>query len=331
MVLVHGHDLLILTRGGAMKNVLVVLVGVVILFQISSAQIVALQPANGPTPGIIQCFATSTEGVLFSGVFGEGIFKSMDQAGSWEPASNGLTNVNVLALLGTHTGDVFAGTFGGGIFRTADGGTSWWEANSGLSDREVTSFATGSDGAIYAGTARGGVFRSEDMGEHWTPVGLAGIFINSLAVTPSGEVVAAASGTGAFVLRKGEWDRVYSGKLRNDVLDVAVNTDGHIFLASNGRGVLRSVDGGNVWMEVNVGLADLRAGVFALTRNSGLLVGTSMGVYHSSNGGKSWTKVQSTQQISSIRCLNAGSEGRVFAGTREGQVLRSINLDVSMK
>lgn len=314
-----------------MKNVLVVLVGVVILFQVSSAQIVALQPANGPAPGIIQCFATSTEGVLFSGVFGEGIFTSRDQAGSWEATSNGLTNVNVLALLGTGAGDVFAGTFGGGIFRTADGGTTWWESNNGLSDGEVTSLATGSDGTIYAGTARGGVFRSEDMGEQWIPVGLAGIFINNLAVTPSGEVVAAASGTGAFVLRNGGWDHVYSGKLRNDVLDVAVNAEGYIFLASNGRGVLRSVDGGKVWMEVNVGLGDLRAGTFALTRNGGLLVGTSKGVYHTSNGGKSWTKVQCAQQISSIRCLSAGSEGRVFAGTREGQVLRSFTLDVSMR
>lgn len=314
-----------------MRNVLVVFVGVAILFQVSSAQIAALQPANGPAPGIIQCLATSTEGTLFSGVFGEGVFKSLDQAASWEATSNGLTNVNVLALLGTHAGDVFAGTFGGGIYRTADGGISWWEANRGLSDLEVTSLANGPDGVLYAGTAQGGVFRSEDLGEQWIPAGLAGIFINSLTVTPSGEVVAAASGSGVFLLRNGSWDRVYSGQLRNDVLDVAVNSDGHIFLASNGRGVLRSVDMGKIWMEVNVGLSDLRAGTLAFTRNNGLLVGTARGLYHSSNDGKSWSKVRCAQETSSIRCLSAGIEGKVFAGTREGQVLRSINLDVSMR
>ncbi|MGA1997922.1 MAG: glycosyl hydrolase, partial [Bryobacteraceae bacterium] len=127
----------------------------------------------------------------------------------------------------------------------------------------------------YFGAAAGGVWKSVDGGAHWNPVfdRQPVSSIGSLAVAPSDPNVVYA-GTG-------------EGCLRGDI--------------SYGDGVYRSNDGGKTWK--NLGLHDTRQipQVIVDPRNPDIVMVAAMGhafapnqergVFRSTDGGQSWTKV----------------------------------------
>lgn len=91
--------------------------------------------------------------------FGGSLYTSSDNGASWTDLVDGLTNVNVKALIVNNVDDVFAGTGGGGVFRLMEGETTWTEMNTGLTNLDVRSFVIAPDGYLYGGTTGGGVFR----------------------------------------------------------------------------------------------------------------------------------------------------------------------------
>jgi hypothetical protein len=117
---------------------------------------------------------------------------------------------------------------------------------------------------IYLGSSSGGVWKSTDAGANWTPLtdDQPTLFTGSLAIDPSNHLTVYA-GTG-------DWS------------------------TAPGLGVLKSIDGGSTWTLLaqstfsGQSISDLSIDP---TNTSGLYAAASNGVWKSTNGATSWTRV----------------------------------------
>ncbi len=155
---------------------------------------------------------------IFAGIWGEGVYRSIDNGANWKVVKAGLTNTLVSSLTsipdGTDRSTLFAGTYGGGVFRSANYGESWTAVNNGLDDLIVNAFAAYSNGTggtnlfvavgNYASGGKGGVYLSKNTGESWTAVnnGLKAIYALSFTSLPNGAGgtnLIAGSDSGVFI------------------------------------------------------------------------------------------------------------------------------------
>ena len=212
----------------------------------------------------------------------------------------------------------YFGAAAGGVWKTEDAGATWvpiFDRESAASigalaiapsDPKVIYVGTGQIQARYDIASGDGVFRSDDGGKSWRHLGLAATrAIGRILVDPRDPNVALVAALG------------------------------HIFGLNTERGVFRTADGGKTWSPVlfvddGTGAADLAADpenpavVYASmwqVRNYPWLsyykppVGPSSGVYKSTDGGRSWTRLRGglpTGDVGRI-ALAAARGGRVWA------------------
>jgi photosystem II stability/assembly factor-like uncharacterized protein len=132
-------------------------------------------------------------GVLYTGMNGYGIYRSPDQANTWEERNAGMRSVapiNALAVSPADAKLIYAGSDGprGGLFQSRDGGLSWRTV---ISDTTILSAAVSpvTPTLAYAGGPNG-IYQTKD-GEHWQNFSLeAKIF--SVATTTQTDIVYAA-------------------------------------------------------------------------------------------------------------------------------------------
>lgn len=161
---------------------------------------------------------------------------------------------------------VYAGTRRAGLFRSDDRGRTWHEKSNGVTYKEAWSIAQHpTTGTLYLGTGPAAVFISHDRGEHWTfcenihaiPETIEWTFpraphiahIRGLGVSPTDpEVIFGAIEEGYIIRSKdggATWTTLKSG-IWIDVHTVRVMPDKpNVVIATTGRGVFRSEDGGD--------------------------------------------------------------------------------------
>jgi photosystem II stability/assembly factor-like uncharacterized protein len=154
---------------------------------------------------------------------------------------------------------VFGGAFGGGeVWTTTNGGTSWENRSAGLPANPMRAVAfAGARLLVGGGQSFGaqyvGLYASDDLGVVWTP------------------------------LHDGTWPLRVVSDVAVDAADPDV-----LLVATDGRGVNRTIDGGTSW-EVGIGgTAGLAAQSlrFRPASSTDLLLGaTSLGVFRSLDGG----------------------------------------------
>lgn len=135
--------------------------------------------------------------ILYAGTSG-GVYKSVDQAGHWEKANNGLVpadmvktsralNVTSIHVDPYEPDTVYAATLAG-LYKTTDGAVSWKRIGESLADQMIIAMLLDHTrkGVIYI-TGRDGVHRSEDGGATWMAMnsGFATTNIRTIAQSPS--------------------------------------------------------------------------------------------------------------------------------------------------
>jgi photosystem II stability/assembly factor-like uncharacterized protein len=199
--------------------------------------------------------------------------------------------VSAFAVRENNPSAIFAATGTGGLFKTTNNGTTWTAA---FEDQPVASIGSvavsqSDSTVVWVGTGEGngrnssswgnGVYRSSDDGAKWTHVGLDNTHdIPALAIDPR----------------------------NNDVVWVAAL--GHLWGKNPERGIYKTTDGGKTWTPVlqlgdSVGAIDVvldpgNADVAYAAMYQRLRTPWSMrsggpvgGIYKTSDGGKTWTKL----------------------------------------
>lgn len=160
----------------------------------------------------------------------------------------------------------------------------------------------------YQGTIKGGIFRSNNS-SNWTGInaGLPIIDIRCLAVNP---------------------------------------TNNYLFVGTSGAGIFRSIDNGENWKSVNIGITNLTIQTLYIDARGYILAGTpGGGVYISKDYGENWTpinfgsmRVEYTNNNTNVNTINTAlpntvirslvsyitsTNNYIFAGTDDGIYLSS--------
>jgi photosystem II stability/assembly factor-like uncharacterized protein len=133
-------------------------------------------------------------GVLYAGLNGYGVYRSPDQANTWQERNTGIRSIapiNALAISPADAELIYAGSDGprGGLFQSRDGGLSWRTV---ISDTTILSAAVSpvTSTLAYAGGPNG-IYQTKD-GEHWQNFSLLEAKIFSVATTTQTDIVYAA-------------------------------------------------------------------------------------------------------------------------------------------
>ncbi len=186
-----------------------------------------------------------------------------------------------------------------GLFKSTNSGSNWSHLTSGLMTTGFSSLAIDptNSSIIYAGAA-GGVYKSTDGGNNWAKTSLFALIVRAMVIDP---------------------------------------TNPSIIYAGTGGGVFKSTDAGGSWASMNSGLTAISGqqtivpAILSLAINpitpSEIYAGTqNFRVYKTTNGGASWTAVNTGMPVSTnVNALAIPvSAAAIYAGTNRG-VFQSVN------
>lgn len=237
---------------------------------------------------------------------------------------------------------VIAAARNGLLFSSRNGGATWTgiafpgQFSGVLHALEVDPKAAGT---WYAGTegeraVTSGVYRTTDFGQSWQFLpGMQGKAVWSLALLPSNaRTIAAGTADGIYESTDAGDTWKLISPAGNEELRPVVSlafhpTNNLILYAGTTHLPWRTSDGGVTWKSIHTGMLD-DSDVFSIVVNPRqpemVYASACSGVYHSSNGAGSWTKL--TTPSGAFRThfvsLDPRHDRTVFAGTTEG-LLRS--------
>ncbi len=229
-------------------------------------------PEGGNVPGQGMTLDTSN-GRLDVAPNWRGLYSSTDGAGSWQSYSDHgpgfpFDRASILGVARGVGNALYAFAWGPGgqdLFRSDDDGATWYPADTGMSgDLSVLGFDPTNANVLYAGTWQGNLFKSTDGAVSWTLVG-SGL--------PGGEI---------------------------RTIEVDPLAPSTVYTGAPPSGIFKSVDGGASFVNVNNGATFSDVVDVAVDPSDSLVVFavendvSVAGVYKTTNGGSSWTKLAPT-------------------------------------
>jgi hypothetical protein len=232
----------------------------------------------------------------------------------------------------TNSQHLLAGSATGGLWQSNDGGTTWSDVSEFPGSLAIGAIAQLPNGTLLVGTGDilrvfnsdsagdgDGMFSSSDGGATWTPIAATvpqshsdfWTYITSIAVSSNGVILAATWGGIARSADGGQtWSTVLTssdtGFSAGFSLDVAFdpNNPNDAVADNESGGVVYSSDGGQTWTAGTglpgtgnrVSLAfdpSVADSVYGLVNNNGNTI-PSGEVFHSSDGGATWTLLAGT-------------------------------------
>jgi photosystem II stability/assembly factor-like uncharacterized protein len=222
-----------------------------------------------------------------------------------------------------------AGAATGGIWRTTDGGITWDERSINFPAMPISSFASTRTGSvIYAGTGEcissffssigDGIFMSTDQGLTWTQLSATksnadfSIVTRVIVHPDNADILVAATAPHdqstdktSSIMRSTDaglhWQKVLEVEGLLEQVTFAPNNFNIQYAAQNGKGVWKSLDGGQSWVLANTsmtpsGRVELAVSpvnpLIIFASAEGTLSGTTSDLYYSTDGAASWNLVE---------------------------------------
>jgi len=218
-------------------------------------------------------FLSPDKGTLYVTTTGAGLFIMDTRKDSLVDNVTQFKNENVRAVAfknpsgaGEGNIEILAGMDSRGIFIKRDGSGNWEDFNKGLGYRDVNALLKTSD-SLYAGTIKG-LFMFNEQSGIWTDISgdIKNRNIIVIDTSPDGETIYA--GAGAYQSNKGRFEDI--------------------------KCLYKSEDKGKTWKASDRWLPDNTL-VYAIAVNPNkperIYLGTSEGVFRSTNSGKRWSKM----------------------------------------
>jgi photosystem II stability/assembly factor-like uncharacterized protein len=285
-----------------------------------------------------------------------GVFKSKDAGKTWYPVNSGITTRIgetgeiipdfCLTIDPLNPDIVWTGTQSQtGAFKSTDGGETWKKMDKGITEKSLTlrgfTVDPRSSDIVYAAgeisswewsgrnmmghefdLTKGVIYKTTDGGQNWKRIWEGDNLARYIWIDPRNPQVVYAS-TGIF-------DREAANS------NYATGTAG-------GVGVIKSLDGGQTWQQVNNGLGNLYIGSLFMhpTNPDILLAGAGAvtypdgaGVYLTTDGGATWKKTLDAYVISSVEFASsnpkiayAGNIGEFYRSEDGGYTWRRMTQD----
>ena len=222
----------------------------------------------------------------------------------------------------------YIGSAGGGVWKTTNAGVTWSSASSGLGSESIGDLAVAPSDSnlLWAGTGEknslrsaywgDGVYKSTNGGRAWTRMGLG----DSRAI-------------GRIVIHPADTSIVYVAAL------------GHLWGTGGERGIYKTTDGGRTWTRVlfvndTTGFVDLEmdpsnpevlyAAAWHRLRFGGSHmegVGAGSGIYKSTDGGATWTKLTDPRLANGLPTDRMGRIGLAVSPQNPNIVYAMIQVD----
>jgi photosystem II stability/assembly factor-like uncharacterized protein len=270
----------------------------------------------------------------------QGVFKSTDGGGTWMLKFSDPRDYPVV-IDPSNPATIYVP--GGGVLKSTDGGDSWRYLVGGGS---VVALAIDPNKpeTLYAGEVNypfgppvtgNGVDRTDDGGETWRPAngGLptSGIAFGFLAVDPKNSATVYAATFWNSWWPSGRVYRTTDGgttwELINDeppITAMALDTQkaGLIYAGTAGKGLLRTVDGGDTWVSLDNVLKDRSITALAVSDTGTVLYAGAAdgGIFRSADDGITWAQLNIGLTMPGIQSLAVDPQNAetVYAGTPGG-------------
>lgn len=182
----------------------------------------------------------------------------------------------------------------GGVLRSNDGGRSWTETNlSGETDDAMGIGFAGAGGNVVLAAGHDTFFRSGDAGQTWEDLQtkLPGSDLHGLTTAPGDAATVYVHVVGFGIYSSDDngvsWAGVGQTALPGDIISLSAASEGRLYAASPGSGILRSDDKGRTFEPVASIDTPLTVSAAASARDI-VYVGTQSGLFFSDDSGQRW-------------------------------------------
>lgn len=289
----------------------------------------------------IIAIAANSNGIVFAGTCGNGLFRSTDHGNTWDRLDISCTS----SISINSKGDIFVSQgcpLGSNpLIRSTDNGNSWTflSVGSGVCPGAPVFNKAGEMfvGSGVSDETIGGIYRSVDNGNTWEPTSFPDtLSAEALAINANGDIFA---GTPVGVFRStdnGEtWTQINTGFIDHGfgplISALVINfLTGDIYAAERLDGVYRSTNNGDTWTLTGL----KRPNILSLVINSNgeIFAGSGVfsrpgepeGVFYSKDNGATWTQINRGLTNLNLFSLTIDSSGFVYAATDGDGVFRTI-------
>lgn len=238
------------------------------------------------------------------------------------------------------SGIIYWGGGGGeGVYKSTVDSPPWtiddWQRG-GMGNIVVDCLAALSNFKVIAGTWQGIMF-SPDSAHTWLSTNVEDDGVNWFALLPNEHLFASSLDSGVFrSIDSGKtWTSTITGLPSLKIDGFSKGPDDYLYATIFGKGILMSTDEGGSWQSINGNLPSLFTYAVVVTSDSVIFLGTSEGLYCSSDHGTTWNRSAQgfSTEYSAVNAiaiedslLFAGGNGGIYLSSDDGVSWKQVGL-----